>query len=753
MTATNFDLAPPKHLVDGLDAVPIDIQHVTARLTFDGATSNGAGDARLDFVVGPGGGAPIFDLRQTITAAWLDGTPIAPAKLAHHDFGGGANAELRIVDTVLAAGSAHTLRVTYTLGVPQASAAGTYQPAMTWSAGPRLAFNFGFTDLGAGRYLEAWVPANLIFDQFDAIIDLELLNTAIPHTVITNGSVVVVGANHWTVSFPARFTALSTLLEVRATDTLASASSTAMLPATGAVTIEAWKLTSNPLDLNAQVANLASYLSADESAVGKYPHGNRFVAFVHVGGMEYEGGTTSSPASLRHETFHSWFGRGAKPAAQADGWWDEAWDVYNDFGGAGILPLDFTAAPVELSSRNPWTRVTPLAAYSSGERLFEGFAALLGVAALKSHMGTFFAEHTQRPTTTAELEALLVRRSGEPTIVDAFHRFVYGFVDPAPPPDLWIRDDPGDPGSNFWAGRFWDSPDLWIRNVDDGGTTHQPVESGQDNWFYARVRNRSTTAMGHHFVVAFNVKTFLGTEFVYPGDFLPCVAATAGFDLGPGQERIVKARWPAALVPAAGTHACWLASVLARGDPPRTGVHVWEHNNLAQKNLAVVDLVPDAFVILPIVLDRFPSGLRHRRVELLPSPAARRIRAGLLVGAAPLPRPFVGAGASERVAARIAGRDGGLDCAGGFADASDSRVAPVERLVQRFEGAREMALEPGRIAEVPSTVGGQIVAGLRLHAPPKTRTRETFRLDVVERDDAGRVVGGVAVELRVREQS
>jgi hypothetical protein len=55
--------------------------------------------------------------------------------------------------------------------------------------------------------------------------------------------------------------------------------------------------------------------------------------------------------------------------------------------------------------------------------------------------------------------------------------------------------------------------------------------------------------------------------------------------------------------------------------------------------------------------------------------------------------------------------------------------------------------------EFPSLIGGQIVAGLRLQAPPKTRACETFRLDVVERDEAGRVVGGVAVELRVREQS
>ena len=74
---TNFDLAPPGKTVDGLAAVPIDIQHINASLIFDGATSSGTGDATIDFIVGPGGGRPIFDLRQTITAAWLDGAPLA----------------------------------------------------------------------------------------------------------------------------------------------------------------------------------------------------------------------------------------------------------------------------------------------------------------------------------------------------------------------------------------------------------------------------------------------------------------------------------------------------------------------------------------------------------------------------------------------------------------------------------------------------------------------------------------------------
>ncbi len=108
MPDTNFDLAPPVKVVDGLLAVPIDIQQITASLTFDGATNLGVGDATLDSIMGPQNGNPIFDLRQTITAAWLDGVAIPVAQLSHHDFGGGSNAELRIIESVLASSSKHT---------------------------------------------------------------------------------------------------------------------------------------------------------------------------------------------------------------------------------------------------------------------------------------------------------------------------------------------------------------------------------------------------------------------------------------------------------------------------------------------------------------------------------------------------------------------------------------------------------------------------------------------------------------------
>lgn len=742
---TNFDLAPRGKIIDGLAAGPIDIQHITASLAFDGATSSGIGDATIDFIVGPDGGCPIFDLRQTITAVWLDGVPLAVADVALHDFGGGVGAELRVVNSVLAAHSSHKLRVIYTLGTPQASAVGSYQPAMTWSVGPRLVFNFGFTDLGPGRYLEAWVPANLIFDQFSMTMDVHVINTPIAHAPITNGMVTVLGTNHWSIAFPARFTALSALFEVRASDTLTSQTGSVVLPGSGAtITIEVWKLTTSATDLAARITEIAGFLTANEALTGAYLHGNRFVVFFNVGGMEYEGGTTTSVGSLPHETFHSWWGRGVKPAGQADGWWDEAWTVYNDNGGSGSTPFNFTSPPVELSPRNPWTRLTPSTSYSSGERFFQGAAGLMSPANLHMHMKNFYTTRLARPATTPDLEAFLVSRSGQATLVDGFHRFIYGFDDPSPVPDLWIKDDPGHTGSDFWAGTFWNSPDLWIRNADDGGTAHQAPEFGQDNWFHARVRNRSTTGHARHFVVTFNVLPWAGTEFVYPNDFLPSIAAVADFELGPSETRVVKARWPRTLVPPAGTHVCWLAAALCRGDQPTAGAQVWEHNNLAQKNLTVVDVIPGRWWIFPFLLDRALLWRKHDVMLGLRRPPKWDDLEALV-----LHETDVFAHGARRAADLLGVKrdnkrepDTRRDCGG--ATVSSPLIADVMQ-------AYGAAFTKGRTAKLSMRLPGRgpLVMGLALRMPSRARPSETLALDLLQYDKRRmRVIGGLAIHLR-----
>ncbi len=183
---------------------------------------------------------------------------------------------------------------------------------------------------------------------------------------------------------------------------------------------------------------------------------------------------------------------------------------------------------------------------------------MTGAGPLNTHMRSLYESQAGGlPLSTERLEEHLVARSGDVRVVHAFHRFVYGLPDPFPAPALWLRDDIAAPGASNWAGAFWNSPDLWVLTGDDGGTTHQNPEYGQDNWFHARVRNRAGGGAAAHFVVTFRATGYAGTEFVFPADFFEATAVKAEFDLAPDESRTVKARWPKASVPAPDPIPVW----------------------------------------------------------------------------------------------------------------------------------------------------------------------------------------------------
>lgn len=769
LSGTNLDLAPPARRVDGRWCVPIDISKVDARLVFDASTNTASGDASITFKLGRHAGCPVFDLRQTITGVWLDGVAVPTSDVGSHDFGGGADASMRVLHQVLDAGSAHVMRLTYNVGMPQSSMFGTYLPSITWGAGPRLAFNFGFTDLGAGRYLEAFAPANLLFDQFEIVLDLQILNTTVAHQPISNGVVTGLGSNHWQIRFPAQASALSPMLEVRAADALQSSSHNVTLPVSGrSVDVTAWKLSNSAVDTTALATTIAGHLADNELSTGPYMHGNRFVAFVAPGGMEYDGGTTSAPSAVGHETFHSWWGRGIKPAGQPHGWLDEAWTVYHQAGASAVSPFNFSAPPITLCSQNPWSRVTAPNAYSDGERFWKGMAALLGAPTLRNEMNEFYRTRGARPVSTGELEAFLVARTGNPQCVDAFHRFVYGLPDPSPQPDLWLRDDPAHLGQENWSGRFWDSPDLWVRHHDDGELEHQNPEYGQDNWLYARVRNLSATAVARHFVVAFNVKSYAGTQFVYPADFLPATVATAAFDLGPNETRIVKARWPRSMVPPVGAHPCLLAAVFSRFDQPVSGKHVFEQNNLAQKNLTIVDLAPNTWIVVPVqVINLRPRLSRTVELELARAHGQASLQASLLVPPRALPpklkalaKPLAKPSRALQVEAMELMR---LDCGSVLPiqhetstlarDLSPPRYltsAMPGRVWDEFFGSVEQAFDAGTSARLSLTLQPleSLRAGLRIKVPTTAVPGTRLLIDLTQRE-SGKVVGGIAVAVNV----
>jgi hypothetical protein len=371
-------------------------------------------------------------------------------------------------------------------------------------------------------------------------------------------------------------------------------------------------------------------------------------------------------------------------------------------------------------------------------------------------------------------------------MLDSFH--ARGLLVCDPNANLLINDGP----------TFWNSPDLWIRNQDDPVTTtgHQSPEFGQDNFFYARVTNNGT-ATARAFVVTFNVKPWAGTEFVYPNDFVPYVSAACGFNLAPGDTQVVKAKWPAALVPPEGTHACWLASVYTPTDLTPAGLHVWEHENLAQKNLTVVDLAPNDAVTIPVqignlanvkagrfkielerpkewpglpvsIVHENPEIVRHLMHSVEEGFEAERVDPGrrfsrgdpVLRFLEPTPIEITHRGLRTAPVRINLGRDSSLDLdpetelAGAGVAVADAGETNGEVDLVDDRGQPAIAFRPGVAAglKVGLKARSVISVGLKISVPPEAQPGETLTLDLVQRNAKGDAVGGIAVQINVRDK-
>jgi hypothetical protein len=229
-------------------------------------------------------------------------------------------------------------------------------------------------------------------------------------------------------------------------------------------------------------------------------------------------------------------------------------------------------------------------------------------------------------------------------------------------------------------------------------------------------------------------------QFTWPTDFLPAIAATGGFDLAPGADRIVRARWPAALVPPAGTHACWLAAILGRSDRPVGGAHVWEHGNLAQKNLTVLKAKRGKALVLPFVL----RGLKpndERIVELVRPSSLAAIGAALVPRAAtpPLAPADVSDALEHGYFDTPRGRDDVLDADDGAAVAAGG-----------FEIDKAKLFPPGPVARLPVRLPmGPSMLGLLLRVSTDTPTGTRGTVDLILRDAAGKPAGGLAIDVTV----
>jgi hypothetical protein len=190
---------------------------------------------------------------------------------------------------------------------------------------------------------------------------------------------------------------------------------------------------------------------------------------------------------------------------------------------------------------------------------------------------------------------------------------------------------------------------------------------------------------------------------------------------------------------------------------------VWESNNLAQKNLTVVDLKPNTWIVIPVVVSHLRAGLAARyRLELLRPRTHPGLEAGLLHAS---PAPFVRTpglrpAAWVSPATPIADEGVALDCAG---QADDATGPAPPAGVARSDDPTTLASLPvfrtealfgeGVRAHIPVRLAAQqqLTFGLRLRVPPEARPGELLHVDLVQREGpSGRIVGGVAVEIRVK---
>lgn len=196
--------------------------------------------------------------------------------------------------------------------------------------------------------------------------------------------------------------------------------------------------------------------------------------------------------------------------------------------------------------------------------------------------------------------------------------------------DVFIRDYPGDTGaepSTPPGGNFWSFSDIVTRITDDDvfepsdPLKSKNVERGQTNYLYIRVTNNGPRD-ARNVVVNAKITPYVGTQFVYPEDWTlidathisPTPVMSTFATIPAGDAVIARFTISAAQVEELygwttdmPWHPCLLASVNADNDYAFAtadftgGTIVVRRNNLAQRNLSVIDVLAGASLSFPFL--------------------------------------------------------------------------------------------------------------------------------------------------------
>lgn len=201
--------------------------------------------------------------------------------------------------------------------------------------------------------------------------------------------------------------------------------------------------------------------------------------------------------------------------------------------------------------------------------------------------------------------------------------------------DLYMKDQLTDAGlepNPDNVSPYYVTPDIWVRNVNDGGTVHQNPEAGQTNYVYVKVRNRgvaASAATGNRLKLYWaKASTGLSWTFPWTSAMYGCAGTPVSIGGQIGTKIIASVSaggfttmtyaWtppkPADYVPCFGgdaSHFCLLAriensSIIPYGMSFPETTDLWNNvrnnNNIVWKNVSIVDALPDMTLIRTSVL-------------------------------------------------------------------------------------------------------------------------------------------------------
>ena len=386
-------------------------------------------DATARFLVGEDEGAAVLELGPA-----AEQTSVALSRVTVSD----PPRELVVLGEDYERCSEQELTVSYTLPIDWMAVAGEqfrleqYPEGLFWSS--------GLQDSTPGRFLGLWTPSNLLFDRFD--LELEIDASALPeeHVLATTGEAAETSSG-WSITWTG--IQAHAPLWVVSPASITEGDERVVALADGDVTVEARALPMDARLIPEALDRAEVSLQQFSEEFGPYSHGDRYVLWIRddlESSMEFDGGTVTAMGALEHEVMHSWFGRGASPVADRDGWVDEAMTAYVTNFLQTPVGFSYDSAPLNLLvGGDRWAGADlNVGPYLFGGAIFAGLANDHGVIETREALGAFYRAFVGDSYSTEQIEEFFTCWFDDDEVRQLFSHRAYGDPSPVDPrPDDW----------------------------------------------------------------------------------------------------------------------------------------------------------------------------------------------------------------------------------------------------------------------------------------------------------------------------